>query len=67
MNYSNSQRAGVILNLNALLFGGYKDKSIYEKMVELLWNNHSSKDTELDCYSLAGTILAKARAAIDGG
>ena len=31
MNYSNSQRAGVILYLTALLFGGYDLKVAYGK------------------------------------
>ena len=42
MNYSNSQRAGVILYLTALLFGGYGDHA---------WNRVKLEDTwyYIDC------------------
>ncbi len=33
MNYSNSQRAGIILYLTASLFGGYRQSIFYENNV----------------------------------
>ena len=35
MNYSNSQKAGVILNFNAVLFGGYNEKHNFEEFLIL--------------------------------
>ena len=36
MNYSNSQRAGVILNFTAVLFGGYENRKNQQNILDLL-------------------------------
>ena len=57
MNYSNSQRAGVILNLAALLFGGYAAIDKQKPMTMELFSSCLAKCTEHGPYKLFERLL----------
>ena len=57
MNYSNSQRAGVILNFTAVLFGGYNVALEWDKRLDPLYKGPNPSESELqDVFLLREAI-----------
>ena len=64
MNYSNSQRAGVILNFTAVLFGGYNGKKKYHFPVVYISRTYYDEEP-VDTRRLAGRLKGVAHVLIE--